>query len=101
MSIEILSAVYGYVCFQVDSGPECVASVQDLTDAKAALAIPQFADVRVDGQPVDESDVDLLLDVATRSQAATAAADMCPQCHEDNVEPWGMCANCAGRQETA
>jgi len=71
MTLTVLSAAYGHVVFRVGGGYgccECIASVQDLRDAKAALAIPQFADVRVDGQPVDESDVDLLLDVATRSQ---------------------------------
>jgi len=68
VSLTVLSAVFGHVCFQVGDGPECVAGVPDLRDAKAALAMPQFADVRVDGQPLDESDVDLLLDVATRSQ---------------------------------
>lgn len=70
MSLTCLSASLGWVCFQVDSGPECVASVQDLRDAKATFVIRQFATVRVDGQPLDESDVDLLLDAATRSQEA-------------------------------
>ncbi len=28
-------------------------------------------------------------------EAATAAADMCPQCHRDNTQPWDLCADCA------
>jgi len=71
--LTVLSAAFGHVVFQVGDGPECVAVVQDLRDAKAAFAMPQFADVRVDGQPVDESDVDLLLSVAMRSQISTSA----------------------------
>ena len=37
MSLTVLSAALGWVCFQVDSGPECVVSVGELKDAKVAL----------------------------------------------------------------
>lgn len=67
MSLTVLYAGAGYVCFQVDDGPECMAFAGDLAGAIAEL---DYRDrVRVDGQPLDESDVDLLLDAATRSQA--------------------------------
>ncbi len=70
MSLTVLSAAFGWVCFQVDSGPECLAGVGGLRDAKVSLlrGESRTGKVRVDGQPLDESDVDLLLDVATRSQ---------------------------------
>ena len=75
MSLTVLSAAFGWVCFRVDSGPECVASVGDLKDAKVSLlrGESRTGKVRVDGQPLDESDVDLLLDVATRSQTRSAS----------------------------
>jgi len=66
VSLTILSAAFGHVIFQIGDGPECVVSVPALRDAKAALAHRDR--VRVDGDWLDESDVDLLLDVAERSQ---------------------------------
>jgi len=74
--LTVLSARAGWVCFQVGDGPECIASVQDLADAEAAFAefeAPEFATVLVDGQPLDESDVDLLLSVARSQETATTA----------------------------
>lgn len=74
--LTVLSAARGHVIFQVGDGPECVASVRDLREAKDEFdefaAPPQFADVRVDGQPLDESDVDLLLTVLRHPVAANA-----------------------------
>jgi hypothetical protein len=32
-----------------------------------------------------------------KREAATAASDMCPRCHGDNSDPWGLCSKC---QET-
>lgn len=64
--LTVLSAAYGHVIFQIGDGPECVTSAGELREAKAYLVIRDR--VRVDGQPLDESDVDLLLDVATRSK---------------------------------
>lgn len=34
-------------------------------------------------------------------EAATAAADMCPQCHRDNTQPWDLCADCAASNAQA
>jgi len=72
MTLTVLSAAFGYVCFQVDFGLECLTFVGDLRDAKVSLmrGESRTGKVRVDGQLLDESDVDLLLDVATRRERA-------------------------------
>jgi len=74
VSLTVLSAAFGWVCFQVDSGPECLAGVGGLRDAKVSLLRGESGagKVRVDGEWLDESDVDLLLDVAKRSQVAVS-----------------------------
>jgi len=64
MSLTILYAGPGYVCFQVDSGPECTAFVGDLHGAMAEFDYHDRA--RVDGQLLDEADVDLLLAAVTQ-----------------------------------
>ncbi len=69
--LTVLSAVFGHVVFQVGAGPECVAGVVDLREAKTEFDGRDR--VLVHGERLDESDVDLLLTAAMRSQISTSA----------------------------